>query len=96
MSSRATPVDRSNTHIPDTVRVCKGTTEPIAISMRPGPDHNQKIIFWFLAVADGTHAHDTQMENEDFRVHFYTFEQALARLTFETDRSLVKTAIIMQ
>lgn len=61
--------------------------------MRPGLDSNQKIIFWFVAIAEGSYEEGTQMENEDFCVAFYTFEDALRKLTFETDRELVKKAV---
>ena len=93
MPSRATPVTDSKRHIPDVVRVFERATEPAAISMRPGPDGNQKIIFWFIAVAEGTYEQDTQMENEKFRVNFYTFEDALKKLTFSTDKELTKAVI---
>ena len=93
MPSRATPVSDSKEHNPDVARLLKSATEPVAISMRPGLDGNQKIIFWFLAVTDGTRDQATQIENENFCVNFYTFKEALEKLTFATDRTLVKTAI---
>ena len=93
MPSRATPISDTKEHLPDLVRMFEGATEPIAISTRPSPDGNQKIIFWFLAVTNGTKNQATQMENENFRVDFYTFEEALQKLTFEVDRKLIQKAI---
>lgn len=87
MPSRVTPRSGSKAHYPDVVRMFEGVTEPICISIRPGPNGSQKIIFWFIATTDGSYTKETQIENEQqFHVDFYTIEDAIAKLTFEEDK----------
>ncbi|GFQ96710.1 nudix hydrolase domain-containing protein [Trichonephila clavata] len=93
MPSRATPRSETKEHYPDIVRMFESVTEPISISIRPGSDGSQKIIFWFIAITDGSYTKGTQMENEQqFHVNFYTLEDAIAKLTFDEDKELVKNA----
>ncbi len=92
MKCRATLVTSTKDHIPDIAHICKGITEPVAISMRSN-GKMQKIIFWFIAVEEGTYHENTPMANEKFAVDFYTFDNAMSKLIFKENRALVKSAI---
>ncbi|MEM7173663.1 MAG: NUDIX domain-containing protein [Bacteroidota bacterium] len=93
MPSRATLVDDSSRGISDGVRVLQGATEPVAVCMRPGGDNNQKVIFWFVAVLDEGYDGAMRVVDGGFEADFYTFEEGLARLTFEDDIRVVEFAI---
>lgn len=69
-------------------------TEAIAVQQRMS-DGVRKIIFWYLAQVDSTSNQQmgTQEEGEDFEIYWASFEDAVARMTFEDGRKVVKRAL---
>ncbi|KAL7941539.1 NUDIX hydrolase domain-like protein [Trichoderma barbatum] len=77
---------------PDVPRLFKGACEPIAMQQRRIGDGEVKLIWWFVAAVKedeplGEH------EKHTFGVEFYSYDEAVQKLTFEDDRELVKRAI---
>ena len=78
--------------LPDEARFYKGICEPIAVQTRCVGEGDIKLIWWFVAAVNegepvGLH------EKHKFEVEFYSYNEALQKLTFQDDRELVKKAI---
>lgn len=89
--SRVCPVIETE-QVPDEARLYKGICEPIAVQQRRVGEGHIKLIWWFVAAVNegepvGPH------EKDKFEVEFYSYDEALWKLTFKDDRELVKKAI---
>jgi hypothetical protein len=52
-----------------------------------------KIIHWFISVRVGEHQDGTLMPSETFESHFFEADEAIATLTFQHDRDVVRQAV---
>ncbi|CEJ82972.1 hypothetical protein VHEMI03008 [[Torrubiella] hemipterigena] len=78
--------------LPDEVRFYKGICEPILLQTRNLKESGLKLIWWFVAaVNEGDPV--GQHEKDKFDIGFYSYDEALEKLTFKDDRELVKKAI---
>ncbi|KAH8691961.1 NUDIX hydrolase domain-like protein [Talaromyces proteolyticus] len=73
-------------------------TEPFAVQQWVYQDGVRKLIFWFLATADSLqppheNTQDEGEEKDNFEAHWINIEGALAMLTFEDDRELIRKAL---
>ncbi|KAL3459139.1 hypothetical protein BJX64DRAFT_265339 [Aspergillus heterothallicus] len=76
--------------VPDTARLCTESTEPFMLTIRElsrGTD--AKIIWWYVAVVDSDAARTTP----GFSAQLLACEEALQRLTFQTDRDVLCNAM---
>lgn len=73
---------------------CQAITEPLAVTQRL-TGKAQKIIFWFVAVADSATSPEdhTQQEGEDFDTIWASFGEFESILTFEDDRQIARKGI---
>ncbi|KAG8968941.1 hypothetical protein FRC03_005486 [Tulasnella sp. 419] len=71
------------------------TSEPFAVSIRDADESGRikKIVWWFIAEVVGEHQKGTQMPTEDFESVFLNADEAIIKLTRETDRDAVKRAV---
>jgi hypothetical protein len=68
-------------------------TEPFVCTFRELPnDTGVKIIWWFIALVDDVNERKGPGE-DTFRVEFFECEEAVQKLTFETDREVLRKAI---
>ena len=90
--TRAPPAGANNVH---TVEAVEGSVEPIAVTIRDLGDSGIKIIWWYIAqVEEGAQkVEGSQMEGEHFESVFMDAELAVGRLTFSSDRDVVKQAL---
>jgi 8-oxo-dGTP pyrophosphatase MutT (NUDIX family) len=93
MSTRAPPAIETE-QSEDVPRTFFEITEPFTLQIRQQGENDVKIIWWYIAAIDEDKPHDEERLGEQkFRVGLYGFEEALRKLTFQTDRDMVKDAI---
>ena len=78
-----------------TVEAVEGSVEPIAVTIRDLGNSGIKIIWWYMAkVEEGAEkVEGSQMEGEHYESVFLDAELAVGRLTFTSDRDVVKQAL---
>ena len=94
MYTRAPPAVESE-QADDQARFYTGACEPFTLQIRHlGKDH-VKLIWWFVAAVDEeTPPKDRDAQDKDkYAVEFYSYADVLDKLTFQTDREMVKKAI---
>lgn len=93
MPTRAPAVDMDDVH---TTQIVDNLVEPIGITIRDLGKGDIKIIFWFIAKAEdgASKVHGTQMATENFESTFVDAHEAVERLTFESDRDIVRRALV--
>lgn len=89
--SRVCPAIESE-NLPDEARFYKGVCEPILLQTRNLKDGSLKLIWWFVAAVNEEEPVG-QHEKDKFDVGFYSYDEALEKLTFKDDRELVNKAI---
>ncbi|UJR12166.1 hypothetical protein I4U23_016343 [Adineta vaga] len=93
MQTRATLSDE---HVEDIPREMNNICEPFFISVRPikGDLTNRKLIFYYIAEVDEQKPREmnTQMINENFKVEFFSLNEAIRLLNFDEDKQLVLKA----
>jgi len=91
METRAPPAVEPEGGSPDVVREHEGSTEPFMVTLRQIGEKEMKFIWWYIAAVD---VEKTVVPPEEkYDVVFLPFDDALERLTFETDREIVRKAI---
>jgi len=77
----------------DEPRMANGIVEPFAITMRD-TKIGRKHIFYYVAVVDESRPQmmNTQMANESYEAEFVTFDEAVARLSYNDDQKIVRKA----
>ena len=92
MKTRAQP---PNVYVKDQPTDATGAIEPIAMFLRRVDEKDVKLIFWFAAEVDESHAHEdgTQIGGEDYTTHFVDAEKVLDTLTYACDREVVAKAL---
>lgn len=92
MTTRAPPAIEDNTDTADRPRVHQDVCEPFKLTTRQleGPA-NLKIIWWYIAAID----ENTGIGHgeEKFNAKLFTLDEVISRLTYETDRDIVRKAI---
>jgi 8-oxo-dGTP pyrophosphatase MutT (NUDIX family) len=80
-----------------TTQIVENLVEPIGITIRNLSKGDIKIIFWFIAQAEVgvDKVHGTQMATEAFDSIFVDAQEAAGRLTFESDREIVRRALAL-
>lgn len=53
------------------------------------------LIWWYIAAIDGDLSGSTPSADCDFRAEFFTYDEALQRLTFQEDRDILARAITL-
>ncbi|MCJ1264187.1 hypothetical protein MMC22_004058 [Lobaria immixta] len=93
MSTRAPPAVETE-KLEDVPRTFSGITEPFTLQIRHLGENDVKLIWWYIAAIDEDKADDKErLGEQQFRVEFYGYDEALGKLTFQTDRDMVKHAI---
>ncbi|KAF8147860.1 NUDIX hydrolase domain-like protein [Crassisporium funariophilum] len=92
MPTRAPAPGVNNVHV---VEVLDGLVEPIAITIRDLGHTGVKFIWWYIALVESgiQKVEGSQMEDESFESVFLNSEVAMERLTFQSDRDIVKKAL---
>ena len=95
----------SGADMKDIPHFVRGCTEPFTVSIRHVAERDLKFIWWFITRTTGeiVKRTGTQMLNENFESQFWTvdvdvededaLDKAVERLTYATDREIVKAAI---
>jgi len=94
MATRAPAAGVDNIH---RVQIVEGLVEPIGVTIRNLSTGHIKIIFWYIAkVKDGVEkVYGTQMATENFESIFVDAQEAAGKLTFESDRGIVRKALAL-
>ena len=80
----------------DAVRMADGITEPIVMTLRRSGDAKVKVIWWFATRIKGNaveKVEGTQTDSEDFESRFFDAEEALSKLSFQSDRDVASQAL---
>ncbi|KAK7402489.1 hypothetical protein QQX98_011767 [Neonectria punicea] len=93
MSTRA-PGPTETSHVPDQARSYPDLTEPFMLTTRVlgGDGTNIKLIWWFIAEIESVGPESVTGE-EQFTAHFFSYEEALQKLTCKDDRTVLLRAI---
>jgi len=95
MSTRA-PAAEDRADVKDEARWVEGLCEPFMVSVRElGEGKGVKFIWWFVAVLIEDGAVGEMKGEEAFRAEFVEREEAVERLTFETDKEVLRGAIAL-
>lgn len=85
--------------VEDIPRVFNDIIEPFHLQIRQIGEKNQeriKIIWWYIAAIDEDKllaTDEDRLQEKRFKVEFYGYEEALKKLTFQSDREVVRNAI---
>ncbi len=96
MSTRA-PAATEMGSVSDEARSYPGLTEPFMLTIREMEEKGAKLIWWYIAEVDkDTLGKNGDIHGEaDFAAAFLSCDEALRRLTFEDDRSVLKRAVTL-
>ena len=93
MPTRAPPAVETG-YTTDRARVCKGVSEPIAVTIRElGGGGDVKIISWYVAAVEDRGGEEGGGGKEQFEVGWFGYEEVVQRLTFQADREVVQRAM---
>ncbi|CAG7951655.1 unnamed protein product [Penicillium nalgiovense] len=93
MYTRAPPIDEQG-HVPDEPRSYPDPTEPFMVTMRHlyGSVNDVKIIWWYIAALDeGVVPGSARAEK--FTAKFFLLKDAVKKLSFQNDRTVLQKAI---
>ena len=109
MQTRCPPADDDDPNVPDLPREESRITEPFMLMVRDttaatasksdlfGEEESVKLIWWYVAVYEGNIDQTSQglsPKGEDwYSVEWFSYRDAVERLSFETDREVVRRAI---
>jgi 8-oxo-dGTP pyrophosphatase MutT (NUDIX family) len=92
MATRAPATHLAN-DVRDKARIYPDLTEPFMFTFRPlAPGNGVKLIFWFIAAIDETDLSTSEGE-ATFQVASFNYEEAVEKLTWDTDRDVLKQAV---
>lgn len=92
MPTRAPP-PHEDVNAPDKSQVCSNMKEPFMVTVRELNSFNVKTIFWYVAALEEG-GRDRKGEGEPaFKAEFWRLPEALEKLTFQTDREVLRNAI---
>lgn len=93
MSTRAPPRDEMGS-VEDQPRVFSNLTEPFMVTIRRlDGESNVKIIWWYIAALNEDADIGRSDGEAEFNAEFFSWKEALERLTFANDRQILKRAI---
>ncbi|KAJ5478184.1 hypothetical protein N7530_003693 [Penicillium desertorum] len=94
MYTRAPPIDEQG-HVLDEPRSYPDLTEPFMVTMRHLGDsvNDVKIIWWYIAALDEGAGAGSAGAEEDFTAEFFPLEDAVEKLSFQNDRTVLLKAI---
>ena len=79
---------------PDVSSTYDRITEPFTVTIRQLEGGSQvKIIYWYIGYIDDEVEGDNVAPEDQFRIGWFGWEEALQKLTYSLDRDLVRTAI---
>ncbi|KAI0162115.1 NUDIX domain-containing protein [Xylariaceae sp. FL1272] len=89
LATRA-PSELEDADVRDAARTYDGLTEPFMLDVRDlGTEKGVKLVWWFIAVPDGTGS-----KGEDkFKATFVKCDRAVERLTYQKDRDVLRRAM---
>ena len=91
MSTRA-PAATEEGSVPDHPRTYPDITEPFTVTIREVDGKaGIKIIWWYIAEVEDRHAGGKG--EEEFTAQFFNTEDAVQKLTFQTDRQILSRAV---
>lgn len=99
MDTRAPGIHEAN-DVSDEARRYPGLTEPFMLTIREMGGSGMKLIWWFVTVVDGEpdgngSSVPVGAGESDFRAEFFTFEEAVGKLSFRNDREVLERAIAL-
>jgi 8-oxo-dGTP pyrophosphatase MutT (NUDIX family) len=93
MPTRA-PSEQDSYDTPDQVRIQTKSTEPFMVTTREIDNGvKMKLIWWYIAALDGDWAEHRGTGEADFDPQFFSVEEALEKLTYQTDREVLRKAV---
>ena len=93
MSTRAPPAVETE-QLGDEARFYTGICEPFNLQLRRLGEGDVKLIWWYIAAVDEDQPFNEDLqERQRFAVEFYSYTDVLEKLTFQTDRDMVRRAI---
>jgi 8-oxo-dGTP pyrophosphatase MutT (NUDIX family) len=93
MPTRA-PLPDDPVNLADEARIHEGLTEPFMFTMRELKDGaSVKLIWWYIAALDHGAYEDRLPGEEDIIPEFFSVKDAVEKLTYQTDRDVLKRAI---
>ncbi|OQE20746.1 hypothetical protein PENFLA_c016G08409 [Penicillium flavigenum] len=95
MYTRAPPPIDEQGHMPDKPRSYPDLTEPFIVTMRHLGDSvdDVKIIWWYIAALDEGVGAGSARAEEEFTAKFFPLEDAVKKLSFQNDRTVLQKAI---
>lgn len=91
MPTRAQPLEEV-TEAPDHARVFADITEPFMFTIRAFDAFNVKLIWWYVAALDEGARESPLIGEVAFKPQFFAREEALGKLTYQTDREVLRKA----
>ncbi|KAF2869998.1 hypothetical protein BDV95DRAFT_497820 [Massariosphaeria phaeospora] len=93
MATRAPSVDES-AQVLDQPRVYPETTEPFMCTIRE-LEHGSsvKLVWWYIAALDDTIMAEKLPGEAQFEAEFFSCEETINKLTYQTDRNVVAKAV---
>lgn len=98
MASRTPPAVETEQSGDDVLRTYSNVTEPFFLQIRHLETKGDvKLIWWFIAAVDESKnpKNDHHLMEEKFEVEFYSYKEAVKKLTFQLDQDIVRRAIDM-
>ncbi|KAJ6189300.1 hypothetical protein N7519_004208 [Penicillium mononematosum] len=94
MYTRAPPIGEQR-HMPDKPRSYPDLTEPFMVTMRLLGDSvdDVKIIWWYIAALDEGVVAGSARAEEEYTAKFFPLEDAVKKLSFQNDRTVLQKAI---
>ncbi|KAL8830054.1 MAG: hypothetical protein Q9191_001647 [Dirinaria sp. TL-2023a] len=95
MSTRAPPSVETE-QLRDEARLYTAICEPFTLQLRRLGKDDIKLIWWYIAAIDEDQPFMENLQEKDkFAVEFYSYTEAVERLTFQMDREMVQKAIVI-
>ncbi|KAJ4362761.1 hypothetical protein N0V95_001252 [Ascochyta clinopodiicola] len=93
MPTRA-PMSNDSADVPDEARTQVDITEPFMCTVRELPKGNgTKLIWWYIAVLEYDAYSRRGPGEEQFKPEFFTADDAVQKLHFESDREVLRKAV---
>ncbi|ORY13704.1 NUDIX hydrolase domain-like protein [Clohesyomyces aquaticus] len=95
MATRATPKD-GPANLRDVPRVYPNLTDPFMFTLREiDGGSSVKVIWWYIASLDGNPSASRLPGEDNFSAEFFPCEEAIEKLTFQSDREVLRRAMTL-